>query len=479
MAYNHGIKTSQQATSVSTPVVTASGIPIVIGTAPVHTVGGKANELVLANSYSEAVEALGYSDDWDKYTLCEMIYSQFMLYGMSPVIFVNVLDSSKHKKDVAATEMTISDGIIELPYEALKDTVVVSSAASGGTSYAEDEDYSVYYGDTALIIEINEEGAMKSAENAFVSYSTIDTSTVTKKEIIGGYDITSGKNTGLELVADCYAKYQVIPDIILVPGYSSDPEVAAVMDAKTSINEMFKAIALIDGDCETVTKYTDVSEWKNSNNITSKDQILCWPMCTLGDKKFHMSTILAGTMAATDSDNDDCPSESPSNKTAEIDGLCLADGTEITLNHTQATYLNERGIITCLNFTGGYKIWGNETACYPSNTDVKDYFININRMFGWCEKNFILTFWSKIDKNITRRLIDSIIDSYNIYLNGVTKSEKILGGRIEFNSDENEVTSLMSGKIKFHTFLTPPSPAKEIENTFEYDVDYLTSALEA
>lgn len=37
----------------------------------------------------------------------------------------------------------------------------------------------------------------------------------------------------------------------------------------------------------------------------------------------------------------------------------------------------------------------------------------------------------------------------------------------------------MSGKIKFHTFLTPSSPAKEIENTFEYDVDYLTSALEA
>ena len=43
-AFEHGIKTSQAATSVSTPVVTASGIPFVVGTAPIHTVGGKTNE---------------------------------------------------------------------------------------------------------------------------------------------------------------------------------------------------------------------------------------------------------------------------------------------------------------------------------------------------------------------------------------------------------------------------------------------------
>ena len=29
----------------------------------------------------------------------------------------------------------------------------------------------------------------------------------------------------------------------------------------------------------------------------------------------------------------------------------------------------------------GYVAWGNYSACYPSNTDIKDYFIPISRMF--------------------------------------------------------------------------------------------------
>ena len=139
--------------------------------------------------------------------------------------------------------------------------------------------------------------------------------------------------------------------------------------------------------------------------------------------------------------------------------------------------MNGCGIITAINFNGGFKIWGNTTAAYPNNTDVKDYFINVSRMFEWTEKNFILSFWNKIDKSITRRLIETIVDSFNIYLNGLTSTEKILGGRIECRSDENSITDLMGGKVKFHTYLTPPSPAQEIENVFEYDTSYIESAL--
>ena len=44
--YYHGAKASKQATSVSTPVVADSSIHLIVGTAPVHTVGGKVNEPV-------------------------------------------------------------------------------------------------------------------------------------------------------------------------------------------------------------------------------------------------------------------------------------------------------------------------------------------------------------------------------------------------------------------------------------------------
>ena len=473
-AFEHGIKTSQAATSVSTPVVTASGIPFVVGTAPIHTVGGKTNEIILANNYSEAAAALGYSDDWDKYTLCEFMYSHFKLYNMGPVLFVNVLDPAENKKTVPAAQYSITDNIAKLPLDAIKSTVKVTSTAEGDVTYNADEDYTLYYSDDGLTLELLPKSSI-SGKEVYVAFDTVDTESVKVKDIIGGYDISSGKSTGLELVEYCFSKYLLIPDLILAPGYSSDSEVAAVMTAKAmSIDGIFEGHALIDADCSSVKNYSDVNKWKTTKSITSRNQIICWPMVTLGERKFHMSTHLAGVIAMTDSANDDCPSNSPSNKDAQIDGLCFADGTECSLNRTQANYLNSCGIVTCLNFVGGFKIWGNETACYPSNTDVKDYFTNVNRTFAWVAKNFILSFWNKIDGNITRRLIDSITDSFNIYLNGLTRSEKILGGRIEFTADDNAVTDLMGGKIKFKTYITPPSPAREIENEFEYDVSYLS-----
>ena len=58
---DHGVFVSQQATSVSTPVLADSGIPFAIGTAPVQSAAapGKAGIPVLCTSWDEAVEQLG------------------------------------------------------------------------------------------------------------------------------------------------------------------------------------------------------------------------------------------------------------------------------------------------------------------------------------------------------------------------------------------------------------------------------------
>lgn len=85
---NLGVHVKEQATAVSIPVVADSGIPFVVGTAPVHTAEkpAKANTPVLCASWDEAVEKLGFSYDWKKYTLCEAMYSHFKLYGCQPVM---------------------------------------------------------------------------------------------------------------------------------------------------------------------------------------------------------------------------------------------------------------------------------------------------------------------------------------------------------------------------------------------------------
>ena len=74
MAYFHGVRCSEVPTSITTPVNATAGLPVVFGTAPVHLTDEPekyVNNPVICNSWDEAVNALGYSEDWDKYTLCE------------------------------------------------------------------------------------------------------------------------------------------------------------------------------------------------------------------------------------------------------------------------------------------------------------------------------------------------------------------------------------------------------------------------
>lgn len=477
MAFYHGVKTSQKATSVSTPIEAGCGIPFVVGTAPVHVVGGKVNVPVLATSWADAVEALGYSDDWEKYTLCEMMYSHFQLYGMQPCVFVNVLDpaASDAVEEVAASVHTVTSRRVDLPYEALLDTLTVTTV-EGNTALEKGKDWSASYTDGVLRVELTRDGAAKDAASVNVGYSKVKPEVVTKADIIGGYDAATGAYSGLETIDMVYPMYGLIPDLILAPGYTHDSEVAAILVTKaTSQGELFEAKALIDVDASSVKKYSDVLAWKKDKNIMSKYQVLGWPMVKLGEKVFHYSVALAGVMAQTDAENDACPSDSPSNKPLQADGFCDADGNEIVLTLPQANYLNSVGVCTGFALNGGLKIWGNYTACYPENTDVKDQFIPVSRTFAWVANSLILTFWNKVDRPMNRMLVDNVVDSCNMWLSSLAAEGKIIAGRVEAREDENPIIDLLQGKIKFHVFLTCTIPAQEIEFVLEYDPDKLAN----
>lgn len=480
MAYKHGVYTSEVATSIVPAVNTTAGLPVVYGTAPLHLASDPAdvNKPTLCYSYSEAVAAFGYCDDWENYTLAEVIYSQFSLYGVSPIVLVNVLDPSKHVTSVEEQEYTLDAGSCTITDAVLTDTLVVAAEA-GGDALEAGTDYEFAHDDDGnLVITVLEGGALEEAAGIFASYTALDPSAVDYEDIIGGVNVDTGALTGLETLDQVFPLYGLVPGILAAPGWSDNNEVAAVMATKAgNINSHFKCSVFVDLPCgsDGVTKYSDASAWKNKYNYTGEDMAVCWPMVTMGSRKYHLSTHLMGVCGQTDADNDDVPVESPSNKTAQIDGMCLADGTEVILDVENASYLNGQGIITCLNFIGSWKIWGNRTGCYPSNTDAKDAFLCIRRMFNWHAQTFIQTYWTKVDKPITRRLIQTIVDSENIRLNGLVAQGALLGGRIEFLEDENPTTDLLDGIITFHTYLTPPTPARVIENTIEYDPEYFSA----
>lgn len=204
MAYYHGISTRQVATSLSTPVTAASGVTFVVGTAPVHMLGADSvdgadayknvNVPIMCNNYGEAVSALGYSDDWEKYTLCEVMYNHFQLYATSPVFFVNVLNPVKHKISVAAENYSIVDGKAKLPFDTIAESVKIAE-------YKRGEDFDLLYDGDSLIVEILDGSTIPAGTTELsIEFDKVDPTQVTKADIIGGFDVNTKKTSGFELL---------------------------------------------------------------------------------------------------------------------------------------------------------------------------------------------------------------------------------------------------------------------------------------
>jgi len=472
MENRHGVNVQELATSISSPSVAPVGIPFVIGASPVQsaTAPVAAGMPVLIRNWNEALAALGYSDDWDKYNLCEFMFSHFRLFERSPVVFCNLLDIDKMNSAVPAADVSIADNRAKLPIEAIADTSLVVKPSASGTALEKGKDYETFYLDNALVIEFLSSGAHFGEDSANVAYKMATPEAVTN-------DVVA---VGLENIENCLSTTGLVPDLICAPKYSKDPIVAAIMATKCKINGLFGAKALVDlntvGSSGAKT-YQEALVLKKTSNISDKNQIVCWPMLGNGGRKFHMSTQLAGVLAMVDTSNNGIPYESPSNKHYIADSIILADGTPVILNHPQANIVEGRGIVTALRFITGLVCWGNYTACFPENTDIKDYYIPINRMFDWVGNTVVRTHWRTLDRPMIPRIIDSIMDGTNIWLNGLTGGGYLLGARVVYEDVENNLEDLMRGIIRIRIFMTPPPPLKEINFLLEYDLSPFMATL--
>ena len=474
MAYKHGVYVQEQATKLIAPVLGTAGLQVVVGTAPVNMLPDPAaacNTPLLVQSYAEAVGAVGYNSDFAAYTLCESISVNFQVVGTGPMVFINVLDPAKHSADIEETELEVTDGVAHLnTVGALPGTLKV---LDGETELKREENYTTLF---------NEDGTLSialiggAAATLKVSGKRLDPALVTPNDIIGGVDVNTGKETGLEVIRQIYPKLAMTPGILLAPRFSANPNVSAALQAKTKdINGVFKAVTVIDIDstAEGATKYTDVKEQKEKQAVTDPNAYAVWGYGKLGDVVYSGSALAASLTAYTDAVNGDIPNVSPSNKTLAIGAICLADGTEIMLDQTQANTVNGFGVATFLNMNG-FRLWGNNTACYPGNTDPKDRWFSVRRFFCWTGNTFILTYFQKVDNPTNPRLIEAIVDSENVRGNSFVARDICARYEITFSEDENPTTDLLNGKITFHQYLTPYVPAEDIENILEFDPDALS-----
>ena len=109
-AYGHlGETVAQNAVQAGTTVV-------YVGVAPVNLLRGYKgviNYPVKLTNYPNAQKTIGYSDDWNKYSLCEAVSAHFnnIKGNIGPIYVINVLNPDIHrKKEQTDQNLVFSNG---------------------------------------------------------------------------------------------------------------------------------------------------------------------------------------------------------------------------------------------------------------------------------------------------------------------------------------------------------------------------------
>jgi len=483
--YKHGIRTGRKATSLQTPISSTGNLQCVIGTAPVNLAADPydtVNRPFVAYSKSAAVSAVGYCTDFKNYTICQSIYASFDVFGVAPLIIINVLDPNKHVKAELSKSFDVAAGKFAINETGILLGKLTVANEDGTKEYKANEDYiSSFNSDGTVTVAIIKTGAAAEERKLKATFVQLDPSLVTYEDIIGSYNVVTKKRTGAELINHIYPKYGIRPGLILAPGWSHIPTVNLALNAKAAmISSLFTAKVISDLDtAEGKADSIDaVKEYKDGNAYSDRSTIAVWPKVGVGDYIYYFSAQMGALLQSLAADNDGVPSKSPSNKDLKITGLYLEDGTEIITDMDEVNdYCNACGVVSAIN-VNGWKCWGNNTAAYPSSTDPVDRWINIVLMFDYMENNFKQNFFQNVDDLTNYRLIDAVVDGENIRLNGLQGSDDIAGGEITFDHSKNPITEIMGGHIKFRERIGGYTPAEDIENEFEFDPTITQAALE-
>ncbi len=494
--FKHGVSWSDVPTSVISPVAAYPGMNVVIGSAPLWQVKDGAKHLNVPrvyNRFEDAVAELGYSNDWATYDICEHMDAVFVEFGVFPVTYIAVNDVFTGATPHAASPFTLAGGQVDTLLKLIRDSSLVVSGALGTPVYVEGQDYLLSLSKASTWIVTRVPSGAIAADNSDIEVAgkVPATTAVDATTIIGGVDAGTGKRSGLEVVEDVFQATSYVPGVIICPAWSHDPLVASAMEAKCeNINGCFACTCLIDVDTDAVSGVTtaqDVHGWKDDNNIVFPRQECLFGNPTLVGavvgqpgsaqavtKKFHFASQQGPLLQWTDTyKGQGMPFCSPSNKNLRMNSLQLKDGTELPMHLYDANMLNGQGVVTALNWVGGWRSWGNRTACFPSNTDVKDMFIPVRRMFDYIGNSIVLTIWQEVDEPGNRRLIDAVVNSLQMWLDGITATGALIGASISFNHSENPTTEILNGHYVFHVYIAVPTPAEWLDFRIEYWIPYI------
>ncbi|MTI49703.1 MAG: phage tail sheath protein [Firmicutes bacterium] len=457
--YKHGAFADIMATK---DFISPSGVgtlPVYFGTAPVNQLADSSDTVkkpILIQSFNDAKKKIGYSDSWDKYTLCEAIYAHFKndIQPIGPIVVINGIDPSTHKTTGETDTITMTNGVGYLDDEdAILSSIKIADKTLG-------TDYLASFTDDGIKVTITDlNGSL--GESVSITYDKINLTNITASTI---EELTSSVNM-------VYQTFNMIPTILASPGWSSDKNVdIALKVASDKINGHFFAFVNSDIDSSTTITIEQAKIKKTTDDYTSNIEAPCWPMGKKGDKKFHLSTLATVTMQMVDFQNGNIPSETPSNKPIDISSLCLADGKEIEYDQIGANDLNSKGIRTASFWGGRWVLWGPHTGEYEYAKDIdpKNIFDSSVRMLHYIANVFQLKYGILIDGPFSRAMKDTILNDMQEWLDNLIAQGKLLSGTIVFNELSNPTSDIVEGDFVFDISSTTTPPGKSITAKITY-----------
>ena len=467
MAYKHGAY-GEITTSKVTDAKQADVVAAYIGTAPINLIRGYAekdlvNMPIKVANMSDAQSKLGYSADWEAFTLCEAFAEHFdnTVGNVGPIYIVNVLDPDAHKKaEKTSTELTFSNKRAEFESsDIILDTFAIADKVEG-------VDYSLEYNFAKGTVVVK---LLKDADTNTMtcSYNTVDASAVESADIIG-QTTADGEYLGLHALKLIYQHHNAVLNLLAAPGWSQIPAVyTAMVSIVQKLNGHWDGFVNADIPLEDEDGAIDTIEkalaWKAAKGYTSEFSKVYWPKVKDGSGRvFHLSTVGQATMLRVDLSHDSVPFESPSNKeimaTAQFFGETAKNK---GFDQQTANTLNEKGVTTACFWGGQWVLWGPHTAAYIYNgsMDARAIFdVNI-RMLMYITNSFQLDHGVKIDQPMTPQDKDTILNEEKQKLDTLSGIGALIGSpSVAFLETENPASDMMNGDFvwNFNVTNTPP-----------------------
>lgn len=457
--------------TVAQSAVQAGTVPVYIGLAPVNLVrgykdAGIINKPVKVSNLMDAQRKLGYSTDWDAFSLCEAFAAHFNnpIGNIGPIYVINVLDPDTMKTNEPTTRtLTFSGGRAEFKSDKIiLDTLLLAEMTEG-------VDFNVSYDfakGSVVITSANPDEPLTG--NITASYYEIDVSKAEAADIIGG--IEDGVYKGLAALTLLYQEHNAIPNILAAPGWSEIPAVYnALISASQKINGHWDAfvvadLPILDGTAAVDTIDKAIS-WKIAHGYNSERSKVYWPRAkNNAGETYHLSTLAVVEMIRADLSHGSVPMETPGNKKIGITKLYFGE-TSKNMGYDQQTAneLTQKGISTAVFWGGNWVLWGDHTAAYSYGADVDPRAIfDVNmRMLMYITNSFQHEWGSVIDKPMDRQLKDTILNREQEKLDGLVAIGALIGSpKVMFLETENSTSDMMNGAFRWDITATPTPPMK-------------------